>query len=111
MKEFVLKKSPILKIILNVDDFEIINQQYEREAGRFKYSNVDRIEFKEERVDYSNSLLLFLLSLIISSKSKTAKKKERISINYSGQQLNIILFNYDKELTLQAIEEIENRIN
>lgn len=110
-KDFILKKSPLLKIVLRKNDFEIINTQYKNESGVFKYTNLYNIEFREESTDYSGSIIVFILSFFTSSLFKQAKLKERIIMNYEGKQSKIILFDFDKEQTLEAISEIKKQMD
>jgi hypothetical protein len=110
-KEFILKKSPLLKIVLEQNHFEIINTQYKNEGGIFHYSKLYNIEFKEESPDHSGSILIFFLSLFAPITSRGAKFKERIIMNYDRKQRKIILFDFDRKETDEALKEIRKQMD
>ncbi|QIE58682.1 hypothetical protein G5B37_03625 [Rasiella rasia] len=106
IKEFILKKSPLLKIVLRETEFEIINQQYKKEGGMFEYSKLYNIEFREESIDHSGSLMIFIMSLFLPKATRTAKFRERLIMNYDKKQKKVILFDFDKQETQDALKEI-----
>ncbi|WP_428743356.1 hypothetical protein [Tenacibaculum sp.] len=111
-KEFIIKKSPLLKIVLNRTGFEIINHQYKKESGVFLYSKLYDIEFREKSTDKLTTAILFILSLFIHApKSGIIKIKERIRMNYDGEERTFILFDFDKQIVKEAIAEIQKHIN
>ncbi|WP_158844671.1 hypothetical protein [Algibacter sp. L1A34] len=111
-KEFIIKKTPLLKIVLNKMDFEIINHQYKEENGVFLYSKLYDIGFKEKSTNHLETLFVFFFSLILpGATSKIMKTKERIRMNYDGKEKHFILFDFDKHVVLEVITEIKKRIN
>ncbi|WP_166964783.1 hypothetical protein [Yeosuana marina] len=110
-KEFIIKKSPLLKIVLNKTEFKIINHQYKQESGVFSYSKLYDIEFKEKSIDIFGTIAVFILSIFLPGpKSGIFKIKERIRMNYDGVERIFILFNFDKNTVKEAIAEIEKHI-
>jgi len=103
-KEYVIKKSPLLKIVLRKKEFEIINQQYSKENGTFLYSKLYDIEFREKSTDYVTTGFMFLLSIILpGGRSGLMKFNERIRMNYNGKERKNILFDYDKKIVAEVI--------
>lgn len=110
-KEFIIKKSPLQKIVLRKNEFEIINDQYKKENGVFSFSKTYHIEFRAESTDYQRSIFYSFLSFLIpGGHSHTIKTKERIAMNYDGKEIVFILFDFDKEVVMKAISEIQKRI-
>lgn len=110
-KEFIIKKTPLQKIVLRKNEFEIINQQYKKENGVFAYSKTNSILFKHKGTDYKSSIFFSILNFILPGQGDFIfKTKERITINYKGNEKSFILFDFDKEAVLEAISEINKRI-
>ncbi len=111
-KEYILKQSPLLKIVLRKKEFEIINHQYSKESGFFSYSKLYDIEFREKSTDYVTTGFIFLLSIILpGGRSRLMKFNERIRMNYNGKERKIILFDYDRKVVAEVISEIQKQID
>lgn len=110
-QEFILKKSPLHKIVLYETTFEIINLQYKDETGVFEYAKLKRIAFKEPSTDYLATLLTNILELVFGgSFDKIYKHRERLEIDYAGETKTFILTNFDKIEVLKAIGAIASEI-
>lgn len=109
-QEFILKRSPLHKIVLYETAFEIINLQYKDETGVFEYAKLKRIAFKEPSTDYLATLLTNILELVFGGIDKIYKNRERLEIDYAGETKTFILTNFDKVEVLKAIGAIASKI-
>ncbi|AUP79785.1 hypothetical protein [Flavivirga eckloniae] len=111
-KEFIIKRTPLQKIVLNKSNFEIINDQYKEESGIFLYSKLYDIEFREKSIDLPNTVAFSLLSIFLPGRtSGIMKYRERIRMNYNGKERKFPLFDFDKGVVMEAIAEIKKHID
>ncbi len=107
-KDFIIKKSPLHKIVLYETAFEITNLQYKDETCVFEYAKLKRIAFKEPSTDYLATLLTNILELVFGGIDKIYKHRERLEIDYAGETKTFILTNFDEVEVLKAIGAIES---
>ena len=111
-QEFIIKKSPLQKIVLNEEDFEIINVQYKEENGVFLYSKLYNIEFREKSADHAGTVWLFIASFLMpNSGARTSELKERIILNYDGKELKFMVFDFNMSTVNEAIDAIKERMD
>lgn len=110
--EYILSKSPPLKIILNENEFEIINKQYTEESGVFLYSKLYDIKFQEKSTNHSSTAFSFFLGFFISGVvGRILSNRERIFMNYNGRPKKVILMDFDRKKVIAAITEIQKKMS
>lgn len=111
-KEYILSKSPPLKIILDKNQFEIINKQYTEGNGIFLYSKLYEIKFQEKSTNHSSTVLSFILGLFIPGRAgKIMNYRENIFMNYNGRPKKVILMDFDKMNVIEVIAQIQTKMN
>ena len=111
-EEYILSKSPPLKIILDKDEFEIINKQYTEESGVFSYSKLYEIKFQEKSTDHLSTTLSFILGIFIPGRAgKKMNYRENIFMNYNGRPRKVILMDFERKNVIEAITQIQKKMN
>lgn len=111
-KEYILSKSPPLKIILERNQFEIINKQYTEENGVYLYSNLYDIKFQEKSTDHSSTVLSFILGIFIPGRAgRKMSYRENIFMNYNGRPKKVVLMDFDRTNVIEVIAQIQKKMN
>jgi len=110
--EFIIRNKPLIKIVLNKTEFEIINHQYKDESGVFSYSKLYDIEYQERSTDYVSTGIAFICSFLLPGPTSGLMKfRERIRMNYDGKEKKIILIDFNKQHVIKAIIEIKKQMH
>ncbi|MGB1232514.1 MAG: hypothetical protein ACPG5M_09760 [Winogradskyella sp.] len=97
MKETVeLRNKPELKIILNKDEFEIVDASEPKNSGTYSYAEIKTAELNSEQTNWFISALSILVDFIIGSgNGGKFRTKANLMLKTENQNLKIWLNNAD----------------
>ena len=97
MKETLeLRNKPELKIILNMDEFEVMDISESQNSGIYSFADLKNVELNEEKTNWLFSAFTLIIDLITSSNfSKKYKTKANMEVEMKNQKLKIWLMDAD----------------
>ena len=111
MEELLLRKSPELKIIIDQDQFEVIDTFAPENNGVYSFKNVQQIQFNQTRTNWFISIFNTLFSLFLDNISLARyKDKTHLLITLKKSTLKILLHDANSNKVKEAVGYIENKI-
>ncbi|MBU2946231.1 hypothetical protein [Zobellia uliginosa] len=111
MKETVeLRNKPELKIILNSENFEVIDAAKPRNNGTYVFRHIKKLELNEERTDWFISVMTFIVGLFVGGHATgTYKNRANLKIETDNQKLQIWLDNVDFSKAQKVMRLIKSK--
>lgn len=105
-----LRNKPELKIVLNEDEFEVIDASDPKNNGKFSYGQIKNVELKAERTDWFISVLSKVMDLLTGGASGgNFKNKANLKLEMINRTLKIRLTDADFEKAERIAELINNK--
>ncbi|MGS0527725.1 hypothetical protein ACU8V7_23600 [Zobellia nedashkovskayae] len=104
-----LRNKPELKIILNADEFEVIDAAKPRNNGKYLFRKIRNVELSKERTDWLVSSIAFLASIFTHGNLETYKNRANLTLETDSQTLKIWLGNADYEKAQSVMRLIKSK--
>ena len=99
MKETLeLRNKPELKIILNKDEFEVVDISESKNSGIYAFTDLKNVELNAEKTNWLFSAFTLIVDLFTGSAfSKKFKSKAHMDVEMANRSLKIWLMDADFE--------------
>ncbi|WP_298425208.1 hypothetical protein [uncultured Kordia sp.] len=105
-----LRNKPELKIILNNDEFEIVDASEPKNSGIYSFRKLKNTELNAERTNWLISTLSIIVDLLIGSGvGGKFKKKANLILEMENRNLKIWLIDADFEKAKKITELMNNK--
>jgi len=89
-----LRNKPELKIILNNEEFEIIDASEPKNSGTYSFKKLINIELKEEKTNWFVSTLSIIVDFF-TGVAVGGKLKDKANLNFEMENQNLIIWLID----------------
>ena len=97
IKTIELRNTPELKVILNKEEFEIVDISDPKNSGIYSFGKLKVVEFNAERTNWWFSILTIILDLFIFGGPRVYKRKANLNLKMKKLNLKILLIDADLE--------------
>ena len=106
----VLRKNPELKIILNPDNFEIMDVSESKNNGIYSFGKLKNVNLIFEKTNWLISILSIIVDLITGSGiGGKFKNKAYLNLEMRNMNLKIVLIGTDTEKINKVSELLNNK--
>lgn len=111
MKETLeLRNKPELKIILNKDEFEVVDMSESKNSGIYSFSDLKNVELNAEKTNWLFSAFTVIVDLFTGSAfSKKFKSKANMEVVMDNRKLKIWLIDADFEKAKTVTELLNGK--
>jgi hypothetical protein len=112
MESHLLRNKPKFEIILNQDDFQIINDADKNDSGRYSYSLTNSVELKTKKINWLVTGLDIAFELFITNTSfgNIYREKNRLIFKYNEQKKIILLTDCDMDKAMTTVGKLKSRL-
>ena len=113
MESNLLRTKPKFEIILNQDDFQIINDADKNDSGKYSYSLTNSVELKTKKINWLVTGLDIVFEIFITNTSfgDIYREKNRLIFKYNKQKKIILLTDCDMDKTKMTVQKLKARLN
>jgi len=112
IEKIKLRENPLFEITMTKTLFEIRNDEYSDENGKYEYEFLESIKLHKKQTNLLISIFSTLLELIfLSGLWDSYKSKQRVSFKYKGELKRITLNDCDSGLSEQFVEKLKRKIS